>query len=98
MPVDFVGSRTLPIVKPGYSTAQYLDPNFDKFHFAQGGSTLNHHANWVTAEVAAQRPDLIVLCAGINDLRNGASPRVRRAIACVTGSSRCELCGRQSPS
>ncbi len=78
VPVDFVGSRTLPIVKPGYSTAQYLDPNFDKYHFAQGGSTLNHHANWVTAEVAAQQPDLIVLCAGINDLRNGASPQTTR--------------------
>lgn len=72
--VDFVGSRNLPIVKAGYLSAHYIDPNFDRDHFAQGGSSLGSHRNWIAAEVRAQQPDVIVLGAGINDLRNSSTP------------------------
>jgi len=64
----------MPIVKPEYSTSQYIDPNFDKNHFAQGGTTLAWHVSRIDDEVAAEQPDLVVLGAGINDLRAGASP------------------------
>lgn len=78
VPVNFVGSRNAPIVKPGYASAQYLDPNFDRDHFALGGSTLKQQAGWIAAEVRTQQPDVIVLHCGINDLRNGASPETTR--------------------
>ena len=74
IPVDFVGSRTSPYVKAGWSGAQYADPSFDSDHFALGGSTLRVQAEWIGAEVTTQRPDVIVLACGINDLRNGTTP------------------------
>jgi lysophospholipase L1-like esterase len=74
VPVDFVGSRTSPYVKAGWSSAQYAEPNFDSDHFALGGSTLRVQAEWIAAEVTTQRPDVIVLACGVNDLRNGATP------------------------
>lgn len=77
-PLDLVGSRTLPVVKPRYTYSQYIDPNFDKNHFAQGGSTLGQHMGWIADEVRVQKPDVIVLHCGINDLRNGASPETTR--------------------
>jgi hypothetical protein len=70
---DLVGSRHSPIVKPGYRTSQYADPHFDSDHFAQVGSTLGWHARQINAEVRSQHPDVIVLEAGVNDLRAGAS-------------------------
>jgi hypothetical protein len=72
--VNFVGSLSQPIVKPGYASAQYLDPNFDRDHFAIGGTTLRLLMAKIGAEVSSQQPDIIVLGGGINDLRNGASP------------------------
>jgi lysophospholipase L1-like esterase len=78
VPVNFVGSKSAPTVKPGYTTSQYLDPAFDRDHFAVTGSTLRQHAAWVADEVAGQQPDVIVLHCGINDLRNGASPETTR--------------------
>ncbi len=74
IPVDFVGSRTSPYVKAGWSSAQYAEPNFDSDHFALGGSTLRLQAEWIAAEVTTQRPDVIVLACGVNDLRNGTTP------------------------
>jgi lysophospholipase L1-like esterase len=74
VPVNFVGSRSDPYVKPGYTTAHYADPNFDSNHFARTGSTLGQQASWIRAEVAQQQPDVIVLMAGVNDMRGGATP------------------------
>lgn len=71
---DLVGSRSAPYVKPGWTRSQYAEPNFDTDHFALGGSTLRKQAQWIGAEVATQRPDVIVLACGINDLRHGATP------------------------
>lgn len=73
VPVDFVGSRHSPAVKPGWSSSQYADPNFDSDHFARGGSTLGGQVGLIGAEVAQQEPDVIVLMAGVNDIRGGAS-------------------------
>lgn len=72
--VDFVGSRSAPSARSPYKTAQYADPNFDSNHFALVASGLTQQAGWIGAEVAAQRPDVIVIAAGINDLRNGLNP------------------------
>src|SRR4051812_15625438 len=72
--VDLVGSKTLPYVKPGYSTSQYIDPHFDSGHYARVSSTLAEHANEVQAEIGRVNPDVIVLAAGVNDLRGGLSP------------------------
>lgn len=74
VPVDFVGSRKGPYVKAGWSSAQYADPHFDQDHFAQGGSTLSWLLGRIGAEVAAQKPDIIVMASGLNDLRSGATP------------------------
>jgi hypothetical protein len=71
---DFVGSRTRPQIKPGFTTASYADPHFDTNHFAQVGTTLAQHAGWVHGEVGRQDPDLVVIAAGINDIRHGSSP------------------------
>jgi lysophospholipase L1-like esterase len=74
VPVNFVGSKRSPVVKPGYSSSQYADPRFDTDHFAKGGSTLLEHVGWITQELRDQNPDVVVLEAGINDLRNGRMP------------------------
>jgi lysophospholipase L1-like esterase len=71
--VDFVGSRSDPYVKAGWTSAQYADPNFDSDHFAVTGSTLGQLANWIGDELRVQRPDLVVLTGGINDLRGGST-------------------------
>lgn len=73
-PVDFVGSRRAPYVAPGWRSADYADPSFDSDHFGFGGSTLEQQAQRIGPEVARQRPDLVVVAAGVNDLRNGATP------------------------
>ena len=49
--VDFVGSRTAPYVVPGFTSAGYLDPNFDRSHFAQGGTLLQQQAGRIGQEV-----------------------------------------------
>ncbi len=72
--VDFVGSRNAPYVKPGWTSSQYADPNFDRNHFAVTGSTLGQLANWIEDELRGQDPDLVILTGGINDLRGGATP------------------------
>ena len=84
--VNFVGSLRSPYVKPGWSSAQYLDPNFDQDHYAFAGATLTYLYARVQAEVAKQQPDIVVLMAGVNDLRYGATPsdvdsRLRRWIS-----------------
>ncbi len=72
--VDFVGSRSKPLVKSGYRSADYAVPDFDSDHFALGGSTLAQNASWIAGEVAAEQPDVVVVAAGVNDLRAGTSP------------------------
>ena len=71
---DFVGSRTSPWVEPGFRSSSYADPHFDQNHFARTGSTLLVHSYQVHDEVVAQQPDIIVLEAGVNDLRANRSP------------------------
>jgi lysophospholipase L1-like esterase len=71
---DFVGTRTSPWVEPGFRSSQYADPHFDQDHFARAGSTLLVHAYQVQDQVAAKKPDIIVLEAGVNDLRAGRTP------------------------
>lgn len=71
---DLVGSRKDPIVKAGFASAQYLDPNFDSDHFALGGSLLGSQAQRIDNEINAQRPDVVVLSSGINNLRAGSTP------------------------
>jgi lysophospholipase L1-like esterase len=72
---DFVGSRTGPIVRDGYTSASYADPGFDTNHFALAGSLLGSTSQRIDNEIRAQDPDLVVLAAGINNLRNGSSPQ-----------------------
>ncbi|WP_158604468.1 GDSL-type esterase/lipase family protein [Nocardioides mangrovicus] len=74
VPVDFVGSRSLPYVAAGFSTSHYLDPHFDTDHFAFGGARLAWLATQIQAEVATQQPDVVVVAAGVNDLRYGDTP------------------------
>lgn len=69
VPVDFVGSRTLPFVAKGYATSTYLDPGFDSDHFAIGGVLLESLAQLIGAEASQQKPDVVFLEAGVNDLR-----------------------------
>jgi hypothetical protein len=71
---DFVGPRTSPWVEAGFRSSSYADPRFDQDHFARAGSSLLEHSHEVQAQVAAKKPDIIVLEAGINDLRAGATP------------------------
>ncbi len=71
---DFVGPRTSLWVEPGFRSSSYVDPHFDRDHFARAGSTLLVHSYQVHDQVAARQPDIIVLEAGINDLRAGRSP------------------------
>jgi lysophospholipase L1-like esterase len=71
---DFVGPRTSLWVEPGFKSSQYADPHFDQHHFARAGSTLLVHSYQVHDQVAAEQPDIIVLEAGINDLRAGRTP------------------------
>ncbi len=72
--VDFVGSRSTPYVVPGFTSAGYIDPNFDRSHFAQGGTLLQLQAGRIGNEVRSQNPSTIVLACGVNDLRHGATP------------------------
>jgi lysophospholipase L1-like esterase len=67
--VDFVGSDSSPLVDPGFATASYADPHFDHNHFAKSGWQLREMVFRIGDEVMAQRPDVIVLEAGINDFR-----------------------------
>lgn len=71
---DLVGSRRSPNVKPGFTTAQYLDPDFDTDHFALTGSPLGTEVQRIDNEINAQHPDVVVLASGINNLRSGATP------------------------
>jgi lysophospholipase L1-like esterase len=71
---DLVGTRHTPYIKPGWTSAQYADPAFDSDHFARGGSELREQAASINAEVTNQNPDIIVLAAGVNDLRHNFTP------------------------
>ncbi|MCW2712008.1 MAG: GDSL-like Lipase/Acylhydrolase, partial [Marmoricola sp.] len=73
--VDFVGSRRTPVVREGWSTSRYADPNFDSDHFAQVGTLLQSQVSYIGAEIRKQQPDLVVLECGVNDMRHGASPQ-----------------------
>lgn len=73
VPFDFVGSASTPYQDPGFGPSTYADPNFDRNHFARAGWQLRYMAPQIAAEVAEQRPDVIVLAAGINDLLHGQS-------------------------
>lgn len=68
--VDLVGSRSAPYVQAGYSSSSYADAAFDRNHFAIFGWQLRSMVGAIRAEVAAQQPDVVVLEAGVNDLRN----------------------------
>ena len=70
VPVDFVGSKSAPYVDHGYSSARYADPNFDQDHFALFGWELREMVPRIGPEVRAQQPDVIVLEAGVNDIRH----------------------------
>ncbi len=72
--VDFVGSRSLPYVRPGYPTAVYADPAFDSDHFSTLGTRIQNEVGRIGAEVTQQRPDVVVFACGLNDLHGGASP------------------------
>ena len=71
---NLVGTRRSPYVRSGFSSSQYADPHFDSDHFAQVSSTLLWHVARVRQEVTTDQPDVVVLAAGVNDLRNGVSP------------------------
>lgn len=86
VPADFVGSRRDVTQSAGWAHSEYADPNFDREHFAWAGVTLRVMASWIGAEVDSQDPDLLVLAAGVNDLRAGLTAQetnasLRRAIA-----------------
>lgn len=72
---NFVGSRTSPIVKDGYTSSTYADPNFDQNHFALWGSELGADAQRIDNEIKAQNPDIVVLASGVNNLRHGSTPQ-----------------------
>ena len=71
---DFVGSRSGPVVGAGFGSSSYLDPNFDRGHYAQVGTLLQAQAGRIGREIRSQTPDMIVLACGVNDLRHGATP------------------------
>ncbi|MCW2762791.1 MAG: lipolytic protein family [Marmoricola sp.] len=72
--VNFVGSRRTPAPRKPWATATYADPNFDSDHFALVSSGMAVQATWIRDEVTKQQPDVIVIAAGVNDLRNGLTP------------------------
>jgi len=70
VPYDFVGPRNSPY---GGSNA-YLATGWDSDHDAKGGTTLAAQLQYVTADMTAYRPDVLVALYGTNDLINGATP------------------------
>ena len=70
---DLVGSRTKTFDTTGWEGATYADPRFDTDHFALAGTTLEQQTGWIGPEIARQRPGLVVLASGVNDIRHGAS-------------------------
>ncbi len=70
-PFDFVGSWTSPYKPVGFASATYADPAFDQDHFSRAGWQLREMVGAIGAEVGRHQPDVIVLEAGINDLRHG---------------------------
>lgn len=79
VPVNFVGSRNRPFYPPGGQPASYLVP-FDTDHFALGATTLQSQVKAVGAEIAKQKPDVVVELLGLNDLRHGKSPAETAAL------------------
>ncbi|WP_019875811.1 GDSL-type esterase/lipase family protein [Sporichthya polymorpha] len=70
-PFDFVGSWTSPYKPIEFAAAAYADPAFDQDHFSRAGWQLREMVGAIGAEVGRHQPDVIVLEAGINDLRHG---------------------------
>ncbi len=85
VPVDFVGSRSAPWYSAPWRSAAYVDAHFDRNHFAQGGATLARLSGSLGAEVGTQQPDLVLLAAGVNDLRLGVTPEtaIEHLRACI---------------
>lgn len=70
VPVDFVGPRHYTY---GGSDA-YLATGWDSDHDAKGGTLLGSQLRYITADMTAYRPDVLVALYGTNDLLSGASP------------------------
>lgn len=70
---DLVGSSHTPHVDPAYGSSRYLHPGFDGDHAARAGATLGYLTDVARSEVATQRPDVVVLLAGVNDMLRGAT-------------------------
>lgn len=71
---DLVGSKHAPYLVGDWPSSDYADPAFDSDHFATVGTRLADQVPLIRAEVEAQRPDLVVVGLGVNDLRHGATP------------------------
>ena len=72
--VDLVGSKSTPYLIGDWPSSDYADPTFDSDHFATVGTRLADQVPLIGAEVEAQRPDVIVVELGVNDLRHDATP------------------------
>jgi lysophospholipase L1-like esterase len=64
VPLDLVGPRRLPYG----GRAVYLASGWDSDHDAIGGSTLAGNVGWISGDVAAYLPDVLVAEYGTNDL------------------------------
>ena len=71
---DFVGSKHGAYLVGDWPSSDYADPAFDSDHFATVGTRLADQVPLIGAEVKAQRPDVVVVALGINDLRHAATP------------------------
>jgi lysophospholipase L1-like esterase len=72
--VDMVGPFDQPHLTAGWHTTSYGQSGWDRDHDSVGGSELSSLAATIASQVRRERPDVIVLEAGLNDLRHGASP------------------------
>jgi lysophospholipase L1-like esterase len=72
--VDMVGPLDEPHLTAGWHTTSYAQTGWDRDHDAVGGSMLSSWATSIGSQVRRERPGVIVLEAGLNDLRHGASP------------------------
>ncbi|GAA3731570.1 hypothetical protein HDA32_000466 [Spinactinospora alkalitolerans] len=70
--VDFVGPddglTDVTTLDPADAVHTYRDPDFDQDHNARWGMSLAEAKNTIGEQVAAHRPDLLLVCLGINDL------------------------------
>lgn len=82
-PYDFVGYRDdlYDGVAGGAWAQAYLDPAFDRDHAAKWGMTFADPEVPVGELVTQERPDVVVVLLGINDLLQGATPEAVAASA-----------------